>query len=162
MEEWQNRENETRKERGQITLLDCQKRWNPQNVETLKSGNVEDQKSGICGNPEIRKSRNPEVSGTVPDSSGISAADIRNSARIFRMIFSTSGNEARKIRTPKLLIWSQTRYLCAIAPSSERSYFSNTKHTVTQRSCTFLDHLIDTCVCTFHPGKWLGRGHASG
>ena len=85
MEEWQSRENETRKERGQITLLDCQKRWNPQNVETLKSGNVEDQKSGICGNPEIRKSRNPEVSGTVPDSSGISAADIRNSARIFRI-----------------------------------------------------------------------------
>ncbi len=25
-------------------------------------------------------------------------------------------NEAREIRTPNLLIWSQTRYRCAIAP----------------------------------------------
>ncbi len=28
----------------------------------------------------------------------------------------TLANEAREIRTPNLLIWSQTRYRCAIAP----------------------------------------------
>ena len=33
-----------------------------------------------------------------------------------RMESATKENEAREIRTPNLLIWSQTRYRCAIAP----------------------------------------------
>ena len=38
-------------------------------------------------------------------------------------IFSTSGNEAREIGTPNLLIWSQTRYRCAIAPRAKEHTF---------------------------------------